>query len=311
MPDEPNSNSNATTNANMFRTDPQTGQRLPEKPRRVRGGVRLADRSDSPEFGWLGTILLESFDGEFDAPGLEEGLAYARSGQTKSIAFERGSIAARVQGRRERAYAIAINLPTLRDEDTRKLTSALAERAIHGARILEGEVTPDTYQLFESLGISLVPTRDECTINCGCEHEAPMCKHVRCLLLVLAQTLDADPMKLFTLRGIDREELTEELRRLRTERVGAQTLAAPLPMNGLLPDELHSPSLQESIDDFWTCGPELDDLETPIRPPSVSHGILRRLGPSPFTDAKFPLVGLLATCYDVISERALSEPDEE
>ena len=134
---------------------------------------------------------------------------------------------------------------------------------------------------------------------------------MRCLVLVLAQLLDEDPMRLFTLRGIDREELTEDLRRLRTERVGAQTLAAPLPMNGLLPDEIPSPTLEESIDSFWACGPELDDLETPIRPPEISHAILRRLGPSPFTDAKFPLVGLLATCYDFISEHALAEPDEE
>ena len=303
--------SDTTTGGARVRLDPVTGQRLPEKPRRVRGGIRLADRSETPSFGWLGSIVLASLDGGFDATGVEEGLSYARSGQTKSVTVERGSIAARIQGRRERAYSITISVPTLREEDIRKLTSALSERAIHGARIIDGEVTEETYRLFETLGIRLVPSAEECTISCGCEFEGPMCKHVRCLVLVLAQMLDREPMRLFTLRGIDASELTDELRRLRTALVGAQAPSAPLPMNGLLPDEIPSPSLEDSMESFWVCGPELDELETPIRPPEVSHAILRRLGPSPFTDAKFPLVGLLATCYDTISERALTEPDEE
>ena len=40
------------------------------------------------------------------------------------------------------------------------------------------------------------------------------------------------------------------------------------------------------------------------------HPLLRRLGPSPFESSRFPFVGLLATCYDVISKAALMNDDE-
>lgn len=48
----------------------------------------------------------------------------------------------------------------------------------------------------------------------------------------------------------------------------------------------------------------------PTNPP-VSHPLLRRLGASPIPGAKFPLVGLLATCYDVISAKAMKSPVPE
>ncbi|MBY0260823.1 MAG: hypothetical protein K2Q20_00665, partial [Phycisphaerales bacterium] len=58
---------------------------------------------------------------------------------------------------------------------------------------------------------------------------------------------------------------------------------------------------------FWTApDPEaLAGLDMPIALPEVSHPLLRRVGPSPFVGAKFPLVGLLATCYDVISQSVI------
>jgi hypothetical protein len=58
------------------------------------------------------------------------------------------------------------------------------------------------------------------------------------------------------------------------------------------------------VDRFWEAGPELEQVDLPVEVPQVSHALLRRLGPSPFPESRFPLVGLLATCYDVVSKRA-------
>ena len=45
-------------------------------------------------------------------------------------------------------------------------------------------------------------------------------------------------------------------------------------------------------------------------PPAVHapHALLRRLGPSPLR-GRFPLVGLLASVYDTVAQRALSLRD--
>lgn len=65
-----------------------------------------------------------------------------------------------------------------------------------------------------------------------------------------------------------------------------------------------------SIDSFWRSGEELSDLDLALERPAVSHPLLRRLGPTPFEGAKFPLVGLLATCYDVFAAGAVREAEQ-
>jgi len=211
-----------------FRVDPVTQQRLPEKPRRVRSGIRLATKEDPPVFGWLGTLFLQEFEGAFDAMGIEEGHMYARSGQTKAINIEAGAIAIRVQGRREGAYNLSIAVPILKEEDVERMTRAFVDQAIHGARVIAGEMMPETNELLNSLGIRLLPMLSECVISCSCEYEDPMCKHLRCAVLLLAQIFDKEPMLAFRLRGVETAELTEELRRLRTERAGGQRVTALL-----------------------------------------------------------------------------------
>ncbi|MFG0282815.1 MAG: hypothetical protein ACF8R7_00190 [Phycisphaerales bacterium JB039] len=62
--------------------------------------------------------------------------------------------------------------------------------------------------------------------------------------------------------------------------------------------------MEESLGDCWRS-PAPAEVDLSLRPPEVSHPLLRRLGPSPFEDGKFPLVGLLASCYEYISEVTL------
>lgn len=107
--------------------------------------------------------------------------------------------------------------------------------------------------------------------------------------------------------------------------------------------DLPSPSLASCLDQFWSFaepgkGPtaanavreheaksddalpidgegegvtSLERLDLAPTNPPVSHPLLRRLGASPIPGAKFPLVGLLATCYDVISAKAMKSPVPE
>jgi hypothetical protein len=63
--------------------------------------------------------------------------------------------------------------------------------------------------------------------------------------------------------------------------------------------------LDESVADFWAVGDGLSRLDTPIEPPPISCVLLRRLGSSPFPEGRFPLLGLLATCYDMIGRDAV------
>ena len=133
------------------------------------------------------------------------------------------------------------------------------------------------------------------------------CKHACCLAYLVAERLTTDPFLIFTLRGLPREELLERLRQRRAfSGSGTGSVSVYSPLGPGVSDAEPVP-LEECVDHFWEAGPELDSIDLAVSRPEVSHPLLRRLGPSPFGSGqgRFPLVGLLATCYEVISENVV------
>ncbi len=161
--------------------------------------------------------------------------------------------------------------------------------------------------------------------------QGPWCKHVCCVMALLAERVSRDPFMVFALRGMSKEDLLERLRQKRAllssarQKPGAPSVPGGSP--GLVPGgerpvpayspripgvgEEPAPALELCLAEFWHLGPQLEELDLPLVRPEASHVLLRRLGPTPFADGKFPLLGLLQTCYDVICEHALREDQGE
>jgi uncharacterized Zn finger protein len=135
------------------------------------------------------------------------------------------------------------------------------------------------------------------------------CKHACCAAWLVAERFTADPFLIFTLRGLPREELLERLRQRRL--VAGSGGGSALIYSPMIPgiSDQTSPPLDESLTGFWEGGPGLKNLDLPITPSEVSHPLLRRLGPSPFSASggRFPLVGLLATAYGMVSGSVLND----
>ncbi len=278
-------------------------QRDTEKPRTVRGGVKLRGK-DAPKIeGWVGQRWLRLFENAAAAEALLGGLDYSKRGQTRSIVFEPGMMLAKVQGRAPRAYEVVIKIPTFSHEVWEQGMAAMTEQAIYAAKLLAGEMPRNIEDLFAPLGVRLFPAEaDDVEVSCSCKEDGPWCKHVCCLGYLAGEILDAEPFEIFSLRGMAIGDVSERLRQRRAVAASAGG-AAPAYTQRPLPDEaLNAPALELCLDEFWSAGKGLDELETLIEPPVVSHPLLRRLGPSPFENAKFPLVGLLATCYDTMSK---------
>ncbi len=153
------------------------------------------------------------------------------------------------------------------------------------------------------------------------EPATPFCKHVCCVMAILAERFSRDPFMIFALRGMTREDLLESLRQKRAlaaARSGKSADGSPVIAGSDRPVPAYSPripgvgeeiapALELCLSDFWRTGPQLQEVDLALVRPATSHLLLRRLGTSPFPDGKFPLVGLLATCYDVISDYALRD----
>lgn len=310
---------------------------LPLKPRRVRGGVKISTAEQAslwseswPAQRWVRII-------EQAAPGKRavEGLEYASLGQTKTLIVEHSSLVASVQGRAERPYQVKFHIQPLTPEQWEKVGGVMTDQAVYAAKLLAGDLPANIEDVFVPLGLKLFPTDpSEIAVSCTCADfqaeerthaakkaagEAPgpllWCKHAACAAYLLAQRLASDPFVMFKLRGLDGQELLERLRHSRA--VANSSKTNPSVYAGRVPGVSDTGVVAfEATRDFWELNSDIENLDAPIVPPPVSHPLLRRLGPSPLTGlaksggdapASFPLVGLLASCYEVISEATLRE----
>ncbi len=315
---------------------------LPMKPRRVKGGVR-APISDAASTGsWIAQRWLRLLEQAAEGQRLIDGQEYAREGQTKRWSTSAGKVEASIQGRAFRPYTTTLTIPTFSHEQWDKAVNSMSEGAMYSAKLLSGEVPANIEDVFSPLSIKLVPTLPADVVpRCTCDpsaapvaadsglsinkvaeqvqkpalqasgdvvHTGRWCKHACCLAYLLAARFTEDPFLIFVLRGLDTHDLVDRLRQRRAV-VGAALGSTPIYQQRVAGvSEMQSLKLEETLSSFWEMGPSVKDLDMPMTKPEVSQPLLRRLGQSPWTgQAKFPLVGLLASCYETISEKALQE----
>lgn len=289
----------------QFRARPAN---VSDKPRRVRAGRKIPQEGWFETRGWAGERWLEAIKRRVLREVWTQGIDYAQRGQTRRIETVVGGADADVQGRPYRPYTTELMLRPFPHEQWDEAVRELVRTSIHAAKLLSGEMTPAVQdEVFAPLGLDLFPTGDDAEIRCvcNCRETGAWCKHGVCVALLLAEDIDTDPFLLFRLRGLEGEDLIEKLRQRRElESTGSarHSSALRLPFPG---DEVAAPPIESCVDEFWDPASGLDEIETTPRRPEVAHALLRRLGPTPFDNARFPLSGLLATCYDTFTQRAL------
>ncbi|MDX2114477.1 MAG: hypothetical protein SFZ24_02490 [Planctomycetota bacterium] len=288
----------------VFQPDPN---HMSARPRRVRGGVRIAAKSFPPQHKWVGTRWMQAVGLCAREAELREGFDYAKSGQTRTLTVEPGRVVASVQGRAVRGYKVVVQVQPFTDEEWTGVVGAMAEQAVFSARLLAGELPEEAEALFASRGLALFPRGPQDMVAaCTAPNERPWCKHACCVALLVADALERDPFVILALRGMPAPELIERLRDRRSASSGGLS-ASPAGVDIGVERADDSPPLETVLEEFWDAGPGLEEVETPIRPPEVPLALLRRLGPSPFPESRFPLVGLLATCYETMSRAAVED----
>lgn len=270
-----------------------------------------------------------------------------------------GHISARVQGRLTTAYTVDIRLPVFNFDQWEKVIVTMMSEVKHVASLLAGEVPPSIEDVFRPHALKLFPQEaSDLAVSCTCKAanaanraaaaaagvmppparpgapapaastmhpDTQYCKHVCCVMAIIAEKLGQDPFLVFGLRGLWKDDLLERLRQKRALAANTRAGAAAALIPGASPmveralhaispripgvTDFHAPAIHDNLDAFWLSRPAPPELDLALKAPEVSHPLLRRLGPSPFIGAKFPLVGLLATCYDVISTQAMQQPE--
>lgn len=266
---------------------------------------------------WQQLLVALGFD-------LQRGRSLLRRGSLRELTVQPGSIRVALEDPDRGLCQVEIALPVLQDEAWKRILDALSGQALFVAQLLAGELPEAVDEHFQAEAASLLPTTaEELEAACSCcaTWELP-CKHVNAALYAVGQTLDEDPWALFRLRGRNRQQVLQSLRRARsagaeptTSLAGPQAGEEPADFQGLGHD-VAGPPLSGQIDEFWGKGRKLDRLHHTIAPPQIRLAILRRLGPPPFEQDSLDVYDALARIYEAVSQAALDlafapEPEEE
>jgi uncharacterized Zn finger protein len=221
---------------------------------------------------WI--AALEALGREY-ANRLPRGRTYARQGAVSDLTVAAGLVTARVAGSRRTPYRVSMRMPVFTDPQWTAAMHALARQLRHAAALLDGRMPEDIDETLDVVGLSLFPGARDLATTCSCPDAANPCKHIAAVHYTLAQTFDADPFLLPTLRGRDRTALLAGLRAARTGGAAPEPdvpAAAGVPISALTATSLYA-----------AAG---DLAAIAVRPGEAADpsATLRRLGPPPGFD---------------------------
>jgi uncharacterized Zn finger protein len=146
---------------------------------------------------------LESFS-DF-ANRLPRGRTYVRNGSVCHLEISKGQIEAKVSG--SELYTIRIQikaLPATKWSDVKQRCTGQIGSLLE---LLQGNLSDHVMEVVSDRQNGLFPLPGEISLNCSCPDWAEMCKHVAAVLYGVGARLDEKPELLFTLRGVNHEEL--------------------------------------------------------------------------------------------------------
>ncbi|MGB7087939.1 MAG: SWIM zinc finger family protein [Phormidesmis sp.] len=244
---------------------------------------------------WWGQTFLATLE-EFTDPGrLSRGRSYANGKKIKSFDIEAGHVTAQVRGSvnpyygvySEPLYSTELEFETFSRAKWAVIIALMASKVSTLSRLLIGEMPDNIEESFEAVGLSLLPRkRDDFQGHCSCPDWGNPCKHMAGVYYLVAAELDRDPLKLFELRGLSREDLNAELAKtplgmaLAKEPTEEPKPPAVAESFFTMP-ELRSPEKKMSLKSFWQGEKRLPStVETP-QPTNVPAILVKKQGDFP------------------------------
>lgn len=138
---------------------------------------------------------------------LPRGRTLARNGSVVHLEIREGRVKAMVAG--GSTYDVTVKIRRLQKKPWKDIKARCANGIGSLVELLSGSISESIMEIVTAKGEGLFPAPHEIELNCSCPDWAVMCKHVAGTLYGVAARLDNAPELLFTLRGVDPNEMVE------------------------------------------------------------------------------------------------------
>lgn len=136
---------------------------------------------------------------------LPRGRSYVRNGSVCHLGITQGGVEARVAG--SELYTVKVQIKVLSPVKWRVIKQRSAGKIGSLLELLQGRLSDEVMRIVTDPQGGLFPLPKEISFHCDCPDWAGMCKHIAAVLYGVGARLDLSPDLLFTLRGVDHQEL--------------------------------------------------------------------------------------------------------
>lgn len=138
---------------------------------------------------------------------LPRGRTYIRNGSVLHLEISPGLIHAMVAG--SELYKVNISIQPLPAKDWTQIKEKCSGSIGSLVELLQGRLSDSVMSVVTDPQTGLFPRPGQMKLDCSCPDWATMCKHVAATLYGAAVRLDRSPELLFSLRGVDSQELVD------------------------------------------------------------------------------------------------------
>ena len=136
---------------------------------------------------------------------LPRGRTYVRNGSVCHLEIKKGLIEAMVSG--SELYKVDVGIKPLKSPLWKSIKQRCSGKIGSILELLQGRLSDHVMSIVTNRNKGLMPLPGEISLKCSCPDWAVMCKHVAAVMYGIGNRLDSMPELLFTLRGVNADEL--------------------------------------------------------------------------------------------------------
>ena len=139
---------------------------------------------------------------------LPRGRTYVRNGSVIDLKITKGDVQAQVMG--SSLYKIAVSVTAVPEKQWQSISADCAGSIDSLVELLQGRLSKAVMERICTPTTGLFPAAKDIQFSCSCLDWAAMCKHVAAVLYGVGARLDTQPELIFTLRGVDAQDLVTQ-----------------------------------------------------------------------------------------------------
>ena len=178
---------------------------------------------------------------------LPRGRRYVRNGSVCHLEIKKGQIEAIVSG--SEVYKVAVDIKPLKSPLWKSIKRLCSGQISSMLELLQGRLSDSVMSIVTDRDKGLMPLPKEISLKCSCPDWAVMCKHVAAAMYGIGSRLDSRPELLFTLRGVNADELiTDGIALPKLEPIAAGNVIADDQISDIFGIEMASQTIAEQED---------------------------------------------------------------